>query len=51
MGDKFFWGGFSTWGINDQIMPRVGEFTNAFSSNLKTVYNPEFFGNHEGIYT
>ena len=28
-----------------------GSFTNAFSSNLKTVYNLVLFTNHEGIYT
>ena len=44
-------GDCSTRKINDQISQGWGSFANAFSSNLKTVYNLEIFGNHEGIYT
>ena len=40
-------GALSTWGTNDQIMPRRG-FTNAFSSNLNTV-DEKIFPNHGGI--
>ena len=55
MGKQTFWanlwgGCCSTWGINDQIMPRMEEFHKCFSSNLNTV-NLKVFPNHGWIYT
>ena len=35
---------------NDQIMPRIESFTNAFFSNLNTL-NLKIFPNHDGIFT
>ena len=50
MGDKF-WGAVLHGGLMIISCQGWGSFRNAFSNNLKTVYNLEFFGNHEGIYT
>ena len=61
-GGQFFWGGEGGGGggrgavLHEGLMVKScqgwgGGSTNAFSSNLKTVYNHEIFGNHEGIYT
>ena len=62
MVDNFFGGGEGEGGggavLHEGLMVKScqgwvggGGSTNAFSSNLKTVYNHEIFGNHEGIYT
>ena len=53
MEDNFWWanilGGCSNCWINDQMIPREGEFHKCIFSNLKTV-NIEIFANHEGMY-
>ena len=50
MGDTF-WGAVLHEGLMIRSCQGWGSFSNAFSSNLKTVYDLEVFGNHEGIYT
>ena len=42
MGDKF-WGAILLGGLMIRSCQGLGTFTNAFSSNLKTVYNLDFF--------
>ena len=49
MGDKFL-GAVLYGGLMIRSCQGWGSFTNAFSSNLETVYNLEFFGNYEEIY-
>ena len=46
---QIYWGTVLHGGLMIRSWEWQGSFTNAFSSNLKTV-NPEIFVNHEGIY-
>ena len=48
MGDKFLEGAVLDEGLMIRSCQGWGSFTNAFSSNLKTVYNLNFFDNHKG---
>ena len=50
IGDKF-WGAVLHRGLMIRLWQGWGSFTNAFFSNLKTIHNLDFFGNHEGVYT
>ena len=38
------------WGINNYIMPSLGDFPNSFCNNVKTV-DVKIFVSHEGVYT
>ena len=47
---QIYWGTVLHEGLMIRSWQGQGSFTNAFSSNLKTV-NVKIFANHEGIYT
>ena len=50
LGGQLYWGTVLHGGSMIRSCQGQGSFTNAFSSNLKTV-NLKMFADHEGIYT